>query len=603
MSFGGSITRIEPPSWWVGMKDNSLQLMLYGLNISDYILTTNSKHIKIERHHRAKSANYLFVDITIHRDASPGEYSFVLKNGKTAIPFKYTLDRRDGREISSFSPSDMVYLIMPDRFVNGDPSNDTHSEAKEKANRLEHYGRHGGDIAGMINSLDYLQELGVTALWSTPLLFDNEPTASYHGYACADYYRIDPRFGTNELYREFVNSANKRGIKIIKDLVPNHCGMEHWWISDLPFDDWIHTFPSFTRSNYAMTTHHDIYASNIDNRLCVKGWFDTSMPDMNLNNPFVLKYFTQNAIWWIEWASLSGLRIDTFPYSDKYAMSSWIGSILKEYPTLNIVGECWFSTSQEIAYWEGGANNRDGYNSNLPSVMDFQLQEAIGSAFKEDGTPEWGKGMFRIYRSLSMDAIYREPGNLMIFADNHDTHRIAEIVGKDPNKIKMLLTLLATMRGVPQIYYGTELMLTSKDGKLGHGEERVNMPGGWSGDSINVFTGEGISETGRDLLDYFKSIFIWRKGSEVIHNGKMKHYWPNHNLYVYFRYNHNKSVMVVINNNTKELELDWKLYEESTSGYSHGKDIIWGKEIKIGEILKVPPQTSMVFELSLLKTP
>lgn len=597
--YSQDIRRVEPPSWWIGMENRTLQLMIHGDNISDYILSTNNHKIKIGEHHRGDSPNYIFVDIEISPTLKPGDYTFYLSDGKRKTEFKYLLqEKRHNRFIDPFGPQDAIYLIMPDRFANSDNTNDNHPEASELYNRENPYGRHGGDIKGVIDNLDYIASIGMTAIWFTPLLFDNESKSSYHGYACTDYYRIDPRFGSNELYREMVQRAAERGIKIIKDMVPNHCGLAHWWMNDLPFNDWIHQFPRFTRSNYAMTAHSDIHASNYDKDMLIKGWFDNSMPDMNLTNPFVLKYFTQNAIWWIEWATLSGVRVDTFPYSDKWAASTWVKRIKDEYPSINIVGECWYPTALEISYWEGDNSNRDGYNSNLPSVMDFPLHDAIQKAFKEDSIPGWGEGLFRIYRSLSYDYAYRDPFNLMIFADNHDTHRLAEFMDKDPQKVKMALTLISTMRGVPQIYYGTEMMLHSTDGRLGHGEERVDMPGGWPGDKKSIFKQENLEEYESDVLDHFSKLFNWRKGSEVIHKGKMTHYWPSNNLYIYFRIYNEDVVMVAINNNTSQEKIDWDRLSESISKEISGVDIISGKSVKSGDNLYIPPQSSIVIDFS-----
>lgn len=581
------------------MENRSLQLMIYGDNISDYKLSCSNNKIKVGKHHKGDSQNYLFVDIEIAPLLQPGKYIFYLSNGVHNSEFTYLLERkREDKLIESFGPQDAIYLIMPDRFANSDLDNDNHKDASEKYDRESPYGRHGGDIKGVIDNLDYIASNGMTAIWLTPLLFDNESVASYHGYACSDYYRIDPRFGTNELYKEMIQQARERGIKIIKDMVPNHCGVSHWWMEDLPFDDWIHQFPKFTRSNYAMTTHSDIHSSKVDRNLFVKGWFDSSMPDMNLTNSFVLKYFTQNAIWWIEWASISGIRVDTFPYSDKWAVSSWIRNIRKEYPSINIVGESWYPTAQEVSYWEGDNVNRDGYNSNLPSVMDFPLQDALQKAFKEDSIPGWGEGLFRVYRSLSYDYAYRDPFNLMIFADNHDTHRMAEFINKRAEKAKMLITLLATLRGVPQLYYGTEIMLHTSDGKLGHGEERIDMPGGWIGDSKSIFRRENLELYEIDVSSHFSKVFNWRRSSEVIHKGKMTHYWPINNLYIFFRYHIDRVVMVAINNNVSKELIDWERYSESIAKGEIGVEIISGKSIKSGETLYISPQSSMIIDFT-----
>lgn len=595
--FSQYISRIEPLSWWVGMK-TPLQLMIYGENLKDASIVSMNSKIIIEAVHNADSPNYLFLDISIDPSLEPGYYKFILIKGEKEIPFNYAFDkRREGSAIrKSFGPQDIVYLLMPDRFANGNARNDNHPDASERADRSANYGRHGGDIDGLIGSLDYLSELGITAIWSTPLLFDNEPESSYHGYACADYYRIDPRFGSNEQYRNFVKEANERGIKIIMDMVPNHSGMAHWWMKDLPFHDWLHMFPQYTQSNFAMSTHSDIHSSKIDNERCVEGWFDRSMPDMNLNQPFLLKYFLQNAIWWVEWANLSGIRVDTFPYSDKYAAAEWTSNIRKEYPNISIVGECLFLSPQEVSYWEGDADNRDGYRSNLTNIMDFPLQDAIHSGLVKDSVPQWGEGFYKIYKSLSLDFAYKHPNNLMIFADNHDTHRVSEMLNKDSKKVKMALTLLATMRGIPQIYYGTEIMLSTKDGKLGHGEERLDMPGGWTGDSKSVFNGKGLSCEEQDILNYAKKLFNWRKDKSVVHFGQMTHYWPENNLYVFFRNLDDKLIMVLINNHTNSQTIDWKRFSESIGGKTTGEDVISGEMIRVGSAKKIAAQSSMIVE-------
>ena len=580
------ISRVEPPSWWVGMNNSTLQIMLYGNDLKGGKVTTGEKGIKILSVKYGDSPNYLFIEAKISPKLKPGRYLFTVTKGNLKADFLYTFDKKGsaGKMTGKgFGPQDMVYLLMPDRFANGDKSNDSHPDALEKASYDKPYGRHGGDIQGIINSLDYLSKLGVTAIWSTPMLFDNEPRASYHGYACSDYYKIDPRFGSNELFRKYVAEAANRDIGIIMDMVPNHSGINHWWYNDLPFNDWIHKFPKYTQSNFAMSSHADIHASLTDNLRCTTGWFDTSMPDMNLKNPYLLKYFVQNAVWWTEWAGLAAIRVDTYPYSDKYAVAEWVSGILKEYPYMNIVGECWFSTPAEVAYWEGSAQNRDGYSSKLPSVMDFPLQEAIGGALLKDGHPGWGEGMFRIYRSLSLDFVYTNPYSLLIFADNHDTNRISETLKGDVSKMKMMLALLATMRGTPQIYYGTEIMLKTKDGKLGHGEERLDMP------AESEFNPEQ-----RALADYTSKLFTWRKGSKAIHEGKLKHFWPNDNLYVYFRNFSNEVVMVIINNNTKPLNLNWDIYSEAINSGRAGRDIISGNAVTSGNPFEVAPQSACV---------
>jgi len=597
-----NIERVEPLSWWTGMT-TPLQLMFYGKNLQQAQVRCLEEGLTIRRVHKAESKNYLFVDVLIEHNAPPGTYTFEFTQGNERITQSYSINaRKEGSaQRKGFNSADMIYLLMPDRFANGDTSNDSHPDASEKADRSRPYGRHGGDIQGIINHLNYLAELGVTAIWPTPMLFDNEPRASYHGYACADYYRIDPRFGTNELYTQMINKAHEHGIKTIMDIVPNHCGLAHWWMIDLPFASWIHQFPQFTRSNYQMVSHFDPHASKYDNDLCIKGWFDTSMPDMNLTNPYVLAYFTQMAVWWIEYAGLDALRVDTFPYSDKEAMATWTKNILNEYPNFNIVGEVWFSFPSMIAYWEGASQNRDGYTSHLPSVMDFPLQENMIAGFAKDSLPLWGEGLMKIYTSLTQDFVYSNPNSLMIFADNHDTNRMAWLLKGKKEKLKMVMALLATMRGVPQLYYGSEVMLYNRKAQ-GHGEERLDMPGGWPNDERSVFTQSGRTKTENEVFDYTKKLFNWRKNAKVIHEGKLMQFVPvDNNFYVYFRYTNSELVMVAINNGRIEKGIEWPRFAEITVGYSKGIDIITEKTIHVGEKIILHAQQALVLYFSIEK--
>ncbi len=589
------IERVEPLSWWTGMK-TPLQLMFYGQRLQGAEVRCLEPGLQVSAVHTAESADYLFVDVTVAPDARPGTYTFEFTQGKKKIRQSYLLNaRRDGSaDRKGFGPEDMIYLLMPDRFANGDPLNDTHKGAEEKAGREHPYGRHGGDIQGVIDHLGYLQELGVTAIWPTPLLFDNEPGSSYHGYACADYYRVDPRYGTNELYRQLVEKSHERGIKFIMDMVPNHCGMAHWWMKDLPFASWINQFPEFTRSNFMMSAHFDPHASQADKDLLVQGWFDTSMPDMNMTNPYVLAYMTQMAVWWVEYAGLDGLRVDTYPYSDKQAMSVWTKNILNEYPRLNIVAESWYGLPSMVAYWEGANKNADGYTSHLPSVMDFPLMDALTQGLVKDSLPGWGEGLTKVYTSLSQDFLYADPNSLLIFADNHDTNRMAWLLKGKKDKQKMAMAMLATLRGVPQLYYGDEVMLYNKK-KQGHGEERLDMPGGWPGDTHNVFVTEGRSKVENEVFEYTKKLFNWRKTAQVAHMGKMLHFAPeDNNFYVYFRYTGNELLMVAVNNTKEKKTVNWARYAEITGGYTAGTEIVSGAAVKIGEVLVVAPQQAQI---------
>ncbi|MDD3101036.1 MAG: alpha-amylase family glycosyl hydrolase [Bacteroidales bacterium] len=580
------VERIEPPSWWVGME-TPLQLMIYGPGLGQGTVTSLTPGMEITAVHKADSPNYLFLDIAIPSGASPGDYSLRWTNGKKKFDFTYTLQAREPRSAQreGISPADVLYLLMPDRFINGDPVNDSTPCTAEKSDPANDYGRHGGDLEGIRMSLDYLAELGVTSIWPTPLTLDNEPVVSYHGYACADYYRIDPRFGTNQMYREVVREAASRGISFLQDLVPNHCGTAHWWMQDLPFKDWIHVFDSFTRSNYAMITHMDPNAAAIDRELCIQGWFDTSMPDMNLGNPFVLQYFIQVSVWWIEYAGLAGLRIDTYPYSDETAISSYTAALRNEYPNGTVLAECWYNYPHQVAYWERGPW------PNGPTVMDFSLMGELSRSFTEDRDPQWGQGMVRLYNMISNDFVYKNPNELLVFGENHDVNRMYEMLGRNPEKLKMAYAFLATTRGIPQIYYGTEVLLAARDSKkLGHGEERVSMP-------ARVLTPEGRDPLEENVYRYISRLLTWRKSSPTVQYGRLLHFLPRYeeNMYVYFRILDDECVMVLINNGQQPVQVDWQRYAEGLGKAQKGKEVLSGMEITVGQPVQVPAQTAIFF--------
>lgn len=591
-----TVERVEPQSWWAGMK-TPLQIMLYGKDLSGYKARFVEPQLSVTGVHNAESRNYLFVDVAIADDAPAGNYTLVLERGDERLTVSYPIARRraGSAERSSFGPQDMVYLLMPDRFANGDRSNDSTSDTAEKADRANLHSRHGGDIKGITDRLDYMAELGVTALWSTPLLLDDEPAYSYHGYACADYYKIDPRYGSNEEYFSMVEKAHERGIKVIMDVVTNHCGLAHWWMTDLPFAAWLH--PE-SRTNSIFSTALDVNASQHDRDACNLGWFDAPMPDMAIEHPFLLQYFKQVFVWWVERADLDGLRVDTYPYNDLKAISQWTAAVREEYPNLNIVGECWTSSPAMVAYWDGNTPNRDGYNTNLASVMDFPLQESIAGGLA-NRNPGWGEGMMKVYNSLAHDFLYEDPRTLMIFLDNHDTDRFADVVKGDTALMKLGLTMLATMRGVPQLYYGTEFMFRSADMSQGHGGARVDFRGGWRGDKRSLFTKSGRSAKEQELFEFTKQLFNWRKGESVIHNGRTTHFIPTENTYVYFRYDADTAVMVVINASDKEHSIDWAKYGEITENYAvSGRDVISDEVIEVGNRLMIPAKSSKIIKFT-----
>jgi glycosidase len=527
--------------------------------------------------------------LNIDPSAQAGKFEIsFFKEKKQILSWPYELrERKSGSsDREGYNSSDVIYLLMPDRFANGDPSNDSVESLTEKGNRENQNGRHGGDIKGIIDHLDYLKDLGITAIWTTPLLEDNQAVTSYHTYAITDYYKIDGRYGTNEDYVKLADECHKRGIKLIMDMVPNHCGSEHWWMKDLPMKDWIHQFPQFTRSNYTIATWIDPHASQSDIMLNQDGWFDVTMPDLNQNNPFVLTYFKQFAIFWIEYAGLDGLRVDTYPYNDKWKIAEWTNAIRQEYPAINIVGECWQHRPAEIAYWQTGVKNFDDYDSELPSVMDFPLNDAFMS---------WDQGASRFYNVFVMDYLYANLNNIIVFLDNHDTQRFSEQIQFNMNKFKSSVAILLTTRGIPQIYYGTEIMMGGQKNK-GDGDIRHDFPGGWPGDAKNAFTAEGRNSTENEAFEFMKTMLNYRKNNPVLQHGKMIQFIPRDDVYVYFRMDDQKTIMVILNNSSENKKPGFDRFDECLHGKRIGKDVISGEELNLDN-LNLKPYQTLVLEI------
>ncbi len=596
--------KVEPAFWWKGMKNPELQILLYGKNIANQTIEI-SDGIQIKNLQKVENPNYVFVTVNTNEINVP-KFKINLKNGKKLISsYQYELKERKPNSANrdSYTSKDVFYLIMPDRFANGDESNDSVPQLTEKVNRNNRDGRHGGDLKGIINQLDYLKNLGTTTLWLTPVCEDNEPKTTYHGYAQTDLYKIDARYGSNEDYQKLSQELKKRDMKLVMDYVTNHWGSSHWLIKDLPTKEWIHWFDGepngFKRSNYKTTTQFDTNASDADKKLALDGWFDSSMPDINQSNPLVLKYITQNAIWWVEYADLDGFRVDTYPYNDKEAMAKWAKAIRDEYPKFNIVGESWLYSAAQISAWQkdskvGEAAN---YNSQLPSVMDFMLYSELPKALKEKES--WNTGMIKLYDVFTSDFLYPDVDNLMVFFENHDTERFNEIFNNNPEAYKMALTLISTVRGIPQIYYGSEIGMRGSKEKLGDGDIRRDFPGGWKNDAQNAFNPATQTKEQKEFYDFTQKILNWRKNKDVIHTGKTKHYAPQDGVYVYFRYNENESVMVVLNNNEKEQTLDLKRFNESLKDFSIAKEPLSGKEILLSSNnLTVSAKSPLILELN-----
>ena len=592
------IQQVEPLCWWTNMQ-TPLTLMFHGQDLKDATVTVqqlnNGKVMRGECHglvprsqHNAESPNYLFVDFGVFQ---AGTYRITLKKGGSKATFDYVINERKpgSRYRQSFDASDVVYLIMSDRFVDGDPSNNSTKDTKEKANKKDVNGRWGGDIQGIINSFDHISELGATAIWATPMLGDNEAAWSYHGYACSDYYHIDPRYGSNSKYAEMVQLAHKKGLKIIMDMVPNHCGAAHWWMKDLPYQDWINQFPEFTNTNNCFTANYDINASQYDRLLSNRGWFDHPMPDMNLENPDLLKYFQQWAIWWIEFADLDGLRVDTYPYIEKIPGSKWLAAIRKEYPNMNIVGECWTRPAPAVAYWQSGTKNFDGFDSNLPSVMDFPVEEAIRQALENDGQG-WGNGLTRVYDAMTMDYMYADVNNLFTFLGNHDMARIADVVkDKDLRRVKLAYVLLATMRGIPQVLYGDEYAMKSKgEDPSNHSYLRAPLP-----------QGNEVTDEMKDMFKFQSILFQWRKNEPVLHSGKTMHFLSRNNTYAFFRYNEDEAVFVFVNASDEAKEVPLETYQEILSKYNpDGYNPLTDEKVNMAEGIKVPELGAIVVKLT-----
>jgi len=597
ISLFSQVEKIEPPFWWSNMQNTELQIMCYGKNIAQYDVSV-SENITITNVRKTENSNYVFITIdTKDITASTFQIQF-LKKGKIKFSQSYELKQRRKNSAlrKGFDASDVIYLLMPDRFANGNLNNDSHPDVTEKMNRSFEGGRHGGDIQGIIDHLDYIQELGATAIWSTPMLEDNDEKYSYHTYAQSDVYKIDPRYGTNKDYKRLAHEMHKRGMKLIMDYVTNHWGIKHWMMNDLPTYDWIHQFPNYTNSNYRMETQYDPNASEIDKKYCVDGWFVSSMPDLNQSNHLVLNYLVQNAIWWIEYADLDGFRVDTYSYNDKEAIAEWTKAVMDEYPHFNIVGEVWLHNQAQISYWQKDSQigALQSFNSNLPSVMDFTLHDAITTVFNETNH-SWNEGMIKVYTNLVNDFLYPDINNLLVFAENHDTSRINHVYPAIED-YKLAMTLIATIRGIPQIYYGSEIGMKG-DKTKGDGDIRKDFPGGWKGDINNAFTAKGRTEFQNEYFSFTKKVLNWRKKTKAIHTGKTMQFLPENNVYVYFRYNDTQKVMVIINNNPITQELQLNRFAEMIKDITSGRDIISNKEVSLENILKVEGKSSMIIEL------
>ena len=588
------IEHLEPPFWWTGMESEKLQLMVHGRNISFLQPQIEYEGVEILRVNRMENNNYMFIDLSL-KDAVTGSFDIqFIRLGKVEAEYRYVLHERDSnsKNRKGFDPGDVIYLITPDRYANGDKKNDDVSGLKEKSRRKDKDGRHGGDIKGIIDRLDYLEQMGFTQLWLNPVLENNQSTYSYHGYSTTDYYNIDSRFGNNKLYLELSEKARERGIGIIKDLILNHIGSGHWWMDDLPSEDWINNGGKFIGTNHIHESVHDPHLTKSEKNLFTDGWFVKSMPDLNQRNELLETYLIQASIWWIEYANLSGFRVDTYPYVDKDFLSTWSMRLATEYPNFNFVGEEWSSNSTMVSYWQKDSKRHDDYVSFIPSMMDFPLQNALIKGLLEKDT--WDSGIGNIFRVLANDFQYGNPYNLVVFAGNHDMARIYSLLNERMDLYKMAMSIICTIRGIPQIYYGTEIAMASTDD---HGELRKDFPGGWPNDDKNAFTGHGLNERELDAQNYLKKLLNWRKNNLAIAKGDLIHYPVQDGIYVYFRRYEDDMVMVIINNNDRAKTVYPDHFNETIKGRTKGVNIINDRLHYLSREINIPGKSTLVLEI------
>lgn len=588
--------QVYPPHWWVGMKNPSLQLMIYGTDIGKGKPPVNIKYpgIQVTKVHYPENHNYLFVDLTVSPKTASGKFTIIIQS--TTIDYVLKPRRSgNGTEFAQgVTSADLVYLLMPDRFSNGDPSNDRIPGLRDQSlNRDSIFHRHGGDLQGVINHLDYLQDLGVTALWMTPVIQNDMPNRTEHGYAFTNHYKIEPRLGGEEQYKKLGYELHRRGMKLVQDAVYNHVGLYHFTVQDKPMRNWLHEWPAYTNTTYKDQTLFDTYAAASDRKKMTDGWFTPMMPDLNHHNPFVANYLIQHAIYCVEEFAVDGWRIDTYFYNDLEFMNRCNKALLDEYPKLTLFGETWVHGTLNQAFF--AENNLNvPFKSNLPGVTDFQLlfygiQAAVNEKFG------WTEGVNKLYQTLSTDILYKDPMKNVIFLDNHDLSRFFSVVGEDLSKIKMAFTWLLTCRGIPQLYYGGEILMkgiTNPDGWV-----RLDFPGGWPGDKVNKFTAEGRTKEENEVFNLIRTLANYRKKSSALTAGKFMHYLPVEGVYVYFRYDDRQTIMCVMNTNEKEMTVEFSKYGEQTTGFTTATNVLSGEDLATSSPVKVEPMSLVVLEL------
>lgn len=589
------IKKVAPSFWWAGMKNPELQILLYGEDLALSDVSVSGEGIYLKEAVRQDNPNYLLLYLDLS-EAKAQTFQILLKNGKKKLQVPYELKSRmqRGEDVKGFTSEDVLYLIMPDRFANGNPENDVVDEMREKkVDRTDSFARHGGDIQGISNHLDYIADLGVTAIWLNPTQENDMESGSYHGYAITDYYQIDKRFGSNEDFCALVEKAHEKNLKVVMDMIFNHCGSENYLFKDRPSKDWFNYRSNYVQTSFKTASVMDIHASAYEKKIATDGWFTSVMPDFNQRNRHVVRYLIQSSIWWIEYAGINGIRQDTHPYADFDFMSQWCKEVLDEYPYFNIVGETWLNSNVLVSYWQKDSKLAAPLNSNLPTVMDFPLQALMNQAFDEE-TGEWGGGLYKLYDYQTQDLVYADPMNLLTFLDNHDTSRFAQTdeMAKNLKRYKQAMVFLLTTRGIPQIYYGTEILMTGDKGK-GDGDLRKDFPGGWQGDTRNCFVENGRTEQENEAFEFTRQLLNWRKGNQVIGKGSLKHYSIQNGVYVYQREFNGKSVVVIMNGTDDSKELDLTPYQEILPR-ENAFDVLTGKNVDLSKKLRLDGRENLI---------
>lgn len=589
------IKKVAPSFWWAGMKNPELQILLYGEDLALSDVSVSGEGIYLKETVRQDNPNYLLLYLDLS-EAKAQTFQILLKHGKKKLQIPYELKSRvrRGEDVKGFTSEDVLYLIMPDRFANGCPENDVIDGMREKTvNRADGFARHGGDLQGISNHLDYIADLGATAIWLNPTQENDMESGSYHGYAITDYYQIDRRFGSNEDFCALVEKAHEKDLKVVMDMIFNHCGSENYLFKDKPSKEWFNYRSNYVQTSFKTASVMDIHASAYEKKIATDGWFASVMPDFNQRNRHVARYLIQSSIWWIEYAGINGIRQDTHPYADFDFMSQWCKEVLDEYPYFNIVGETWLNSNVLVSYWQKDSKLAAPLNSNLPTVMDFPLQALMNQAFDEE-TGEWGGGLYKLYDYQTQDLVYANPMNLLTFLDNHDTSRFVQTdeMAKNLKRYKQAMVFLLTTRGIPQIYYGTEILMTGDKGK-GDGDLRKDFPGGWQGDTRDCFVENGRTALENEAFEFTRQLLNWRKGNQVIGKGSLKHYSIQNGVYVYQREFNGKSVVVIMNGTDDSKELDLTPYQEILPR-ENALDVLTGKNVNLSGKLRLNGRENLI---------